>query len=309
MDLDLALSTLDRRIALVRGSGYGDVLAIVNVFPALKALYPDYRIDFFTFGDDLAPLLKAAGVSEVIEFEEIDQREQDYLEVFWVCGHTQGLEDRVHPHIDPSTHHFIDFVLHELRLSGDWRDFPQMDLGFPCGGGDYITIHPFTGGSVYREWPFERWQAVIDAFPGQRFVQIGLPSDRRLERCDTSHLGDTLMGSIGVIASGKLHLGGDTFSTHAAHLARRPAVVVWGATKPENSGYPEHVNLTARLDCSPCFKENPPSEAQLADPDLAEIYASVMGDTYLPCERAKACMAEVSVDSVIGAVRAALEVA
>jgi ADP-heptose:LPS heptosyltransferase len=161
----------------------------------------------------------------------------------------------------------------------------------PVIEGNYITCHPTTGWSRYKEWPADRWEVLIEKIQANskvpvRFIQIGIPTDYKLVGCDHSFMDSTLLKSMALIANAQFHMGGDSFSNHVTHLAGTKALILWGSTQESASGYPENINISMGLPCQPCFKER------------EGISAMTQG----PCENlidgVHACMAEITVDFV-----------
>jgi heptosyltransferase-2 len=140
---------------------------------------------------------------------------------------------------------------------------PRLELDLePILVNNYITVHPFTGWSKYKEWPIERWEELIKQIQEHSevpvsFIQIGTANETKLIGCDHSFMGGSLMDSINLIANAKLHMGGDSFSNHVTHLTNTPAIILWGSTQVSASGYEKNINISLGLPCQPCFKESP----------------------------------------------------
>lgn len=115
-------------------------------------------------------------------------------------------------------------------------------------------------GHTNKAWPWARWQAVVDAFPPNTFVQCLPPvPTKRLERvelaptrdfrtaCAVMEISDGFVG-----AEGGLH--------HAAAAFDKPAVVLWSEfIAPEFTGYDDQRNIRhageacgSRLPCATC---------------------------------------------------------
>ena len=283
-EIDKYLLRRNKKIALIRPGGIGDIIAIINILPEFCKLYFDYRIDFFTFSTELAPLLQATGIFNVYDLEQYPSIAEKYQEVYWLAGHPLNIEEQ-HQSLDPKISHYIDYTINELCLDHiNWKLLPKIDFNYPkiANSTDYITIHPFTGGSIYREWFFDRWQQVIDAFPNEHFIQIGVETNKRFNNCDISYLGRPLMDSIALIANAKLHIGIDSFSNHTTYLTKTPGIILWGATSPTIGGYDQNTNIYLNLSCSPCFRENPLTEAILEDNKIREFVKNIKVP-YSPC--------------------------
>jgi ADP-heptose:LPS heptosyltransferase len=179
-------------------------------------------------------------------------------------------------------------------------NLPKLTLKLePILNEDYITLHPTTGWSKYKEWPADRWEALIEKIQANsevpvRFIQIGIPTDYKLVGCDHSFMDSTLLKSMALIANAKLHMGGDSFSNHTTHLTGTPGVILWGSTQASASGYPENINISMGTHCQPCFKENPTVSSMSQGP-----CTNLIGGVH-------ACMAEITVDFVLSTIKTQL---
>jgi len=182
---------------------------------------------------------------------------------------------------------------------------PKLELNFkPIIEGDYITIHPFTGWSKYKEWPISKWEELVakiqeGSLIPVKFIQIGVSTDPKITGCDHSFMNISLMDSMALIANAKLHMGGDSFSNHLTHMTNTPAVILWGSTQVSASGYEENVNISLGLPCQPCFKED---ERMSIHP--RGCCNNPPGQTYENPQHA--CMSGITVDMVLEAIRTKL---
>lgn len=136
------------------------------------------------------------------------------------------------------------------------KQLPKLNLKLePILKESYVTLHPTTGWSYYKEWPIDRWEQVVAAFPHIKFIQIGLSTDTKVKGCDHSFMNTDLMTSIALIANAKAHLGGDSFSNHVTYMSNTPAIILWGSTQHDASGYEQNINVSLGLSCQPCWKE------------------------------------------------------
>jgi len=119
------------------------------------------------------------------------------------------------------------------------------------------TIHLHASWSVYKNWPVENWQQVVDHFFGRlTFIQIGGPKEPVLKKV-VSLVGITnIRLSAACIQLTDLFVGIDSFPNHVAGALGKPAVVLFGSTSPVGSGYNSAINLWAGDDCSPCYRED-----------------------------------------------------
>jgi ADP-heptose:LPS heptosyltransferase len=113
------------------------------------------------------------------------------------------------------------------------------------------------------------------------FVQLGAPSDPRLDGCIDLRGHTTLRHSASVIASSMLAVVQVGFLMHLARAVDCPAVVIYGGREhPWQTGYSCNTNLFTELPCAPCWRWNRCDN---------------------PVERE--CMQRISVDDVVQAIR------
>lgn len=122
-----------------------------------------------------------------------------------------------------------------------------------------------------RELPQATAQEIVDELAkNQCFpVVIGLPTEPRLQNCLTLLAGDGQAFSpriiFAVLASVDGLIAIDSFAQHAwAALGKSNALVLWGATRPENLGYESNVNVKPPANCCPTPGCNRP-ETHLGD--------------------------------------------
>lgn len=129
-----------------------------------------------------------------------------------------------------------------------WFDAAERgDVGVLRAGGAYVLIEPNVdagfGHTANKDWGFERWQAVVRAVSGVRFVQPGLQGARRLvgvERFEST----TFRRALVSLAGARLYVGPEGALHHAAAALGVPAVVVFGAfVSPAVTGYASHRNI------------------------------------------------------------------
>ena len=135
----------------------------------------------------------------------------------------------------------------EIYLSDGERAFGRHGAGA-------IVVEPHTKAkaSPNKQWPWERWQRVVDLRPDLPWLQLGPPGTRPLNGVrflatpDFRHACAALSWArAAVLPEGGLH--------HAAAAFRLPAVVIFGGMiAPRNTGYPGHINVYRPHDGSPC---------------------------------------------------------
>jgi len=81
-------------------------------------------------------------------------------------------------------------------------------------------------------------------------MQVGRPNEMHIKNT-YSLLGATNPRQIiSLLGKANVIITSDNFIMHAAHLVQKPAVVLWGPTKPEFYGYTGHVHLRSQKICA-----------------------------------------------------------
>jgi len=96
------------------------------------------------------------------------------------------------------------------------------------------------------------WHQLVERLSndGVFVVQVGRPGEIYIKNT-YSLLGVTMPRQIiSVIKKSNLVITSDNFVMHAAHLAEKPAVVLWGPTNPEFYGYKEQIHLKSKEICT-----------------------------------------------------------
>jgi heptosyltransferase-1 len=128
----------------------------------------------------------------------------------------------------------------------------------------YIALCPFTT-RPQKHWLDDRWSELIDVLSSlcpEKIVVLGSPADQeRSEKIihPTRHpvvnlTGQTsLIQAIGLASNARLLVGVDTGLTHLAVAAGKPALALFGATRPYlNTPSPKAKVIYNPHDCSPC---------------------------------------------------------
>jgi len=146
----------------------------------------------------------------------------------------------------------------------------------------YVTLHPKSGWSEYKDWYNDRWEAVIEELfkRGYVVVLLGHKDDPSLIGA-VDYRGHTIKEAIAAIKYADFHLGVDSFTNHGSATVGTPAVILFGSTSPIGSGYGQNINIYKGLKCQPCYKEYEWSK-----------------DNRGPCEYEKMCMNQITVDDV-----------
>ncbi len=153
----------------------------------------------------------------------------------------------------------------------------------------FIAVEPETNPEFFgelRAWPFERWQAVVDALraAGVRVVQLGLADARPLAGTIDLRGRTDFRAACAVVERARLFLGTESGLMHAARAVGTDATIVWGGvTSPEFAAYPDfHDVVCRRVACAPCGNQG-------------------------WCDNGHICMLNIPVEEVVGRVRARLE--
>ena len=105
---------------------------------------------------------------------------------------------------------------------------------------DYIIIEPNVKPAAPPGKQWHHYQQVVDAFPGEKFLQFNLPTLSGVEAVKTS-----VLEAAQWMAGCRAYVGTEGFLHHLAAAFGKPAVVLFGAyAPPEVLGYDFHKNIT-----------------------------------------------------------------
>lgn len=172
-------------------------------------------------------------------------------------------------------HFYTDWRVRDHRGSIHLTEAEELFASHYAG---LIVINPTIKAKANpnKDWGFERYQAVVDAMPDIRFVQLG----------DGPHLSGvghvetpTFRMACAVLSRARLYVGAEGAMHHASAAFRIPAVVIFGsAVSVVNMGYLDHVNLSSGEVCG----------------------------SWQPCEHCRENMDAITVDQVVAAIRGLL---
>tara|TARA_R100001244_G_scaffold25113_4_gene25563 strand:+ start:20703 stop:23138 length:2436 start_codon:yes stop_codon:yes gene_type:complete len=154
-------------------------------------------------------------------------------------------------------HYFADCA--GVKLSKNWRNVLNLTTDGQIAleyDRPIITFAVRTGWSRYKEWPLEKWKELIKLFPGHQFIQLGAKEETKIPGAHHMMGKLTLRESFAVMRQSVIFVGLDSVFQHAANALKVPAVVLFGSTSPDGSGYEDHENMWAGLECSPCYRED-----------------------------------------------------
>lgn len=296
--LQRSLSPKMDAIALCRPGAIGDVLMTLNIIPSLRAQNPGRKIFYFTSPglagpDALGSLLHAAGVDTVMDSSQWERWAPRFTKAVSLIGYPLAAgypERRMHWHL-------VQYFAAEagVVVPGIVSLKVKRPARPACAPeGRYLTLQTRAGWSKYKEWA--GWEDVA-----ARLAERGVP----IVRIDESE-GRTLAESIALVANAKAHLGIDSFANHLTNytwidddgIGRKVhAVITWGSTQWQASGYRHNANVSLALPCQPCFRENPAISSQPRGPCVNPPRDSYEDPT------PPACTAGLSVDRVYAAAR------
>jgi hypothetical protein len=119
----------------------------------------------------------------------------------------------------------------------------------------FVLIEPTVKrlGNPNKHW--HRWQKVVDAQPGARFVQCGPDPAVALQRVEFVRT-ETFLAAVRLLNCAALYAGSEGGMHHAAAALNVPAVVFFGgALSVLATGYPDHANFGGDDPCGhwlPC---------------------------------------------------------
>jgi hypothetical protein len=114
--------------------------------------------------------------------------------------------------------------------------------------------------SKNKDWGIGKWQAVVDALPEFKFVQL---KTGKYKLQGVEHIGSPgIRHGFSMVYKTRLFVGTDGALHHAAAALNKRAVVIWGGlASPENLGYGFHKNLWAGS--KPCGSKTPCFHCQM----------------------------------------------
>ncbi len=138
----------------------------------------------------------------------------------------------------------------------------------------YFTITPFTGWKA-KNWDIDKYIFITNKFAeysGLLPVFLGGPDDTisidkmiNLISVESVNLAGklTLAESSSIISGARIHIGGDTFSSHIAAATQIKSLSIFGPTNPSLSAFLtfDNIAVTKKIGCAPkpdkiyCFKD------------------------------------------------------
>jgi len=308
------------RILIVKPSSLGDVVQALPTVARLRNRFPNAYIAW-VLNDTLGSLLRRSPiVNEVIPFQRHDPSAFPKLlrrlreTHFEIALDLQGLlrsglmtwSTRAPRRIGLSdaregSRLFYNEVVTVPRChavdrylkAADHLGCPAARVEFPLGvsrttNEGWIAIHPSARWPT-KLWGDDRFAEMIRRLPRERIVLTGSATERvRLERiaqgCQNKAGTTDLLELAELYARCAVVVTNDSGPMHLAAAVGTPVVAIFGPTDPSLTGPygRQHVILRAGLSCSPCLKERCDHRPRME------------------------CMAQVTVEQVLAAVKAFL---
>ena len=116
-----------------------------------------------------------------------------------------------------------------------------------------VIVHNTAVFSKLKEWPVDKWEALVRRNPNITFIQIGKIDDRPITGCVDLRNKTSLRLSFSLIREARSFIGIDSAMSHVTNAFGVPGVVLFGPSDPEIWGHSNNINLYGHLRCSPCI--------------------------------------------------------
>lgn len=251
------------KIALKRPGALGDIIMTLNFVEKLKE---NHKISYFCHQSNYNLLKKFVMKNKIVELHPLEEfKKEDFDEIINLVGYplNEGYPNK------KMGKHLLQYFANEMGINFNFDSF-VLDLpNFPRKINNknspfYITFQTKTGWSLYKEW--WGWQELINLIKNKRpdieIYQIGGPNDPQIKNIDGSFCGDSFEDNLAAQAWAKLHIGLDSVFNHTTNIywrnkGKTKAIILFGSTQKDASGYPHNENISLGLNCQPCFKEDP----------------------------------------------------
>lgn len=144
----------------------------------------------------------------------------------------------------------------------------------------YFVVEPHVAAKPWinhKAWPFERWQAVVDALPEVQFIQTsGGEVLNNVHQVETP----TFRQACGLLACAGAVITTEGGLHHAAAALDVPAIVLWGHyTSPDILGYDDQTNVrhAKGIGCGSTYVECPECQKSMHDIKVDEVVEAIKG--------------------------------
>lgn len=176
----------------------------------------------------------------------------------------------------------------ELYLPGEYNDGDRFLQDYVLKGYDKIALIAPSSISPRKMMEPMIWQNFVEELKRKEIftIQVGQKNDVYIKGT-YSLLGlTTLRQLVSLMIRSDVIVSVDSLIMHAAHLIKKPAIIIWGPTNYKIYGYPEQTHMQCPTDH--CELKN-----KCLGPDFPENY-------YTPCPlRDRHCMSKVSINEMI----------
>lgn len=167
-----------------------------------------------------------------------------------------------------------------LTIPGEEKHYAKGLVDVLTAGRPFIVIEPGSKKSytVNREYPFEKWQKVVNELCEHiDIIQVGIEGSRPLENAINLTGKTNFLQAVHVIEKSKMFLSSEGGLVHAATAVdTKSLVIITGYQSKKMVAYPQNINIDIsshgpcglKSECAQCKKES-------ADHDWREIVQSV----------------------------------
>lgn len=104
-----------------------------------------------------------------------------------------------------------------------------------------------------QNWPVEKWEELIRRMPECTFLQVGDAHEVKVKGAVDLLGKTTIRESMALLKNVKSFVAVVSFLNHASNAFLSKGVVLFGASPPQNWGYPNNINIYKNTVCSPCI--------------------------------------------------------
>ena len=246
------------------GGHFGDIIMLLNLVKNFRAKHGQIKLVLRTHSwtkSIMEDFVKTCGIDEVVDTPTSMSNE---LQCFgYNVNHKEPLKG--HPYTI-SKEHVIEGFAKNLGVEADFESLEFKKPPFPFQG-DFLTIHPQSLWSPYKNWPDERWEELCERFEKEKIkvLQIAGPGDRVIKNAHRI-IGEgsakmLFKMSVCAVANSRLHIATDTWTQHSLNIKwdgkRTKGLILWGSSNIVATGYKTNTNIVKNLKCQPCLKEDP----------------------------------------------------
>ena len=152
-------------------------------------------------------------------------------------------------------------MLPEIYLSKQYKDFAKQ---FKEDNGNFIMLQctsgqsalnfnqqqPFVWSGFKREYEPEQAQQLVDMlhdrYPKLKIINFCLPNERTANLKNVMMFPTGFMTYIALLEQAETFIGINSCLQHFAAAVRKPGVVLWSGTSPDQWGYKMHTNLSGK---------------------------------------------------------------